>query len=85
MVFRQLLVAAVCYSAADLLDARCQVGCLHAGYERGFHRENACWCVDRRDLRQTTGEKRLLVPGRTRGYSARVIPHTPRESDPVAQ
>ena len=58
-----LVVAAVCYTAKDIRDAECAVGCRRAGYDSGFSKDDVCLCTDAQPYEKVT-HKKLVLPRR---------------------
>lgn len=70
-----------CYSAKDVWDARCDVGCKREGYHGGVLAGKFCRCYDDYEIEAVTKKKMILPrrnPGRRIGiYEGELTPFTP--------
>jgi hypothetical protein len=60
----RLLSALALFTAADIQNAKCQVGCRWAGYDDGEARKEHCACLDFKDFSAVTAEKKAPLNGR---------------------
>lgn len=72
---RWLILLAVCFTAKDLQDARCDALCIRDGYSSGRSNKAACECVD---------VKPSLKGYMNRSMSLGPSPDIPFKTDPKA-